>query len=124
VKRNDIFRARLVACGYSQVPGVDFNESYAPVINDVSFRVITIIKLMRGLQASIVDVETVFLYGNLQEEIYMNIPEGMMSANVDSYLRFKRTIYGLVLSAREFYRKLVDVLKGLGLLIYQIHVCS
>jgi Reverse transcriptase (RNA-dependent DNA polymerase) len=37
IKQNGIFRARLVACGYSQVPGVDFNESYAPVINNVSF---------------------------------------------------------------------------------------
>jgi hypothetical protein len=37
IKGNGVFRARLVACGYSQVPGVDFNESYAPVINDVSF---------------------------------------------------------------------------------------
>jgi hypothetical protein len=37
MKRNGIFRARLVACGYSQVPGIDFNENYASVINDVSF---------------------------------------------------------------------------------------
>jgi hypothetical protein len=38
--RNGIFRARLVACGYSQIPGVDFQESYAPVINDVTFRIL------------------------------------------------------------------------------------
>ena len=37
IKRNGIFRARLVACGYSQIPGVDFQESFAPVINDVTF---------------------------------------------------------------------------------------
>jgi Reverse transcriptase (RNA-dependent DNA polymerase) len=113
VKRNGIFRARLVACGYNQVPGVDFNESYAPVINDVSFRVMLIIKLIRGLQALIEDVETAFLHGNLQEEIYMKIPEGM-SIKDKSCLRLKRTIYGLVQSARELYRRLVDILKGLG----------
>ena len=79
IKRNGVFRARLVACGYSQVPGVDFNESFAPVINDVSFRVMLIIKLTRGLQATIIDVETAFLHGNLQEEIYMNIPDGLDS---------------------------------------------
>jgi Reverse transcriptase (RNA-dependent DNA polymerase) len=42
IKRNGVFRARLVACGYSQVPDVDFNECYAPVINDVSFCVMLI----------------------------------------------------------------------------------
>jgi hypothetical protein len=37
IKQNGIFRTRLMACGYSQVPGIDFNESFAPMINDVSF---------------------------------------------------------------------------------------
>jgi hypothetical protein len=46
VKRNGIFRARLVACGYNQVPGIDFSESFAPVLNDVSFRIIIIAKLV------------------------------------------------------------------------------
>jgi Reverse transcriptase (RNA-dependent DNA polymerase) len=69
MKRKGVFRARLVACGYSQIPGVDFNESFAPVINDVSFRIMLIIKLAWGLQATIIDVETAFLHGNLQEEI-------------------------------------------------------
>jgi hypothetical protein len=46
VKRNGIFRARLVACGYSQVPGIDFSESFAPVLNEVSFRIMLIAKLI------------------------------------------------------------------------------
>jgi Reverse transcriptase (RNA-dependent DNA polymerase) len=62
IKRNGIFRARLVTCGYSQVPGVNFNESYAPVINNVSFQVLLIAKLIWGLQATIIDVETDFLH--------------------------------------------------------------
>ena len=96
----------MVACGYSQIPGVDFNESFAPVINDVSFRVMLIIKLTRGLQATIIDVETAFLHGNLQEEIYMNIPDGLESSG-NECLRLKKTIYGLVQSAREFYKMLI-----------------
>jgi hypothetical protein len=40
IKRNEVFRVRLVACGYSQIPGVNFNESFSPVVNDVSFRII------------------------------------------------------------------------------------
>jgi hypothetical protein len=69
IKRNGIFRARLVAYGYSQIPGVDFNESFAPVVNDVSFGIILTAKLLWDLQASIADVETAFLHGDLQEEI-------------------------------------------------------
>jgi hypothetical protein len=42
---NRIFRARLVACGYSQVPGTNFNDGFAPVLNDVSFRIMLIAKL-------------------------------------------------------------------------------
>jgi len=113
IKRNGVFRARLVACGYSQIPGVDFNESFAPVINDVSFRVMLILKLTRRLRATFVDVETAFLHGNLQEEIYMNIPDGLES-NGNECLRLKRTIYGLVQSAREFYKRLIEVLKNVG----------
>jgi hypothetical protein len=88
-----------VACGYSQTPGIDFNESFAPVINDVSFRIMLIAKLIWNLEGSIVDKETAFLHGELQEEIYMNIPEGM-SYDSKHCLLLTKTIYGLVQSAR------------------------
>jgi Reverse transcriptase (RNA-dependent DNA polymerase) len=102
-----------VACGYSQVPGVDFNDSFAPVINDVCFRIMLITKLIWGLKACIVGVETVFLYGELQEEIYMNVPE-VLSTDSKNVLKLSKTIYGLVQSAREFYKKLISVLKLIG----------
>jgi Reverse transcriptase (RNA-dependent DNA polymerase) len=122
IKRNGIFRARLVAFGYSQIPGIDFNESFAPVINDVSFRVMLIAKLMGGLQASIVNVETEFLHGDLSEEIYMNIPEGLKE-DQEHCLLLKKRIYGLVQSTREFYRKLIQVLKRLGLIENKCDPC-
>jgi hypothetical protein len=63
-------------------------------VNDVSFRIILSAKLLWDLQASIVDVETEFLHGNLQEEIYMNVPKDMsQDDNIclffkEDYLRF------------------------------------
>jgi hypothetical protein len=69
VKRNGIFRARLVACGYSQVPGIDFSESFAPVLNEVSFRIMLIAKLIWNMRCSVVDIETEFLHGDLDVEI-------------------------------------------------------
>jgi hypothetical protein len=77
VKRNGIFRARLVAYGYSQVPGIDFSESFAPVLNDVSFRIMLIAKLVWDMTSTVVDIETAFLHGDLDEEIYMEVPKGL-----------------------------------------------
>ena len=48
IKRNGVFRARLVACGYSQVGGVDFNLIYAPVVTDVMMRILLIAKMVLG----------------------------------------------------------------------------
>ena len=46
VKRNGVFRARLVACGYSEIAGIDFSENYAPVINDVTYQILLIILIL------------------------------------------------------------------------------
>jgi Reverse transcriptase (RNA-dependent DNA polymerase) len=108
-----VFRARLVACGYGQIPGIDFNESFAPVVNGVSFRIMLIAKLIWDRQASIIDVKTAFLHGDLQEEIYMNIPEGMQQDS-NSCLLLKKTIYRLDQSSREFYNELLSTLKSMG----------
>ena len=111
IKRNGVFRARLVACGYSQVPGVDFTESHSPVINDVTVRIILVLLITRRYKAIIVDVETAFLHGILEEgeEIYMDCPEGMEHQE-DECVLLEKTIYGLVQSARAYYKKFTAVL--------------
>jgi hypothetical protein len=75
IKRNGTFRARLVACGYTQVPGIDFTEAYSPVINDVCFRIMIIFQMVWNLKAKIIDVETAFLHGDFEEEIFMDCPK-------------------------------------------------
>jgi Reverse transcriptase (RNA-dependent DNA polymerase) len=69
------------------------------VINGVSFQIMLISKLIWNLKGCIVDVETAFLHGELQEEIYMNIPEGMNSES-NNCLLLSKTIYGHVQSAK------------------------
>jgi Reverse transcriptase (RNA-dependent DNA polymerase) len=113
IKQNGIFRSRLVACGYSQVPGMYFNESFAPVINDLSFRIMLVSKLIWDLQALIINVGTAFLHGELQEEICMNVSQGL-GTDPNYCFKLTKTIYGLVQSAREFYKKLILVLKSIG----------
>ena len=77
IKCNGVYRVRIVVCGYSQVPGIDFSENYSPVVNNVTFHVLLLMVLYFGYSAKIVNVETAFLYRDLEEEIYMECPQGM-----------------------------------------------
>jgi hypothetical protein len=113
VKRNGIFQARLVACGYSQVPGIDFSESFVPVLNDVSFRIMLISKLVWDITSTVVDIETAFLHGDLDEEVYTEVSKGLKIEH-NKKLMLKKTIYGLIQSSRKFYEKLISFLKVIG----------
>jgi Reverse transcriptase (RNA-dependent DNA polymerase) len=77
IKRSGTFRSRLVACGYSQIPGTDFDLMYSAVANDMTFRMILIAMLTWKLSSLIFDVETAFLHGDLSIPIYMDCPAGM-----------------------------------------------
>ena len=70
------FRARNVAQGFSLIPGQDFQESHAPVVNDSTVRMTLVFKIIHGLITGQFDVETAFLYSALDESIWMKLPEG------------------------------------------------
>ena len=72
IKRDDTYRARLVALGYSQIPGVDYTDNFAPVTHDVSFRIALAMMMVEKLDSVVIDVETAFLYGEIDEEIFMS----------------------------------------------------
>ncbi len=104
LKKNGTYRARLVALGYSQVPGVDFTDNFAPVVNDVSFRIMLILYNLRNYDSRVIDVETAFLYGDLDEQIYLKIPQGLKEYTdvpEETSLELNKSIYGLVQAARQ-----------------------
>jgi hypothetical protein len=115
IKRNGIFRSRLVACGYSQVPGIDFTNVYSPVVNDVTFRIMMVAEMVYKYKSKLIDIETAFLHGELEEDeiVFMDCPHGMKHKQ-DECLRLRKTIYGLVQSARAFFKRFKDVLLELG----------
>ena len=76
IKRDGTYRARLVALGYSQIPGVDYTDNFAPVAHDVSFRIALARMMVEKLDSLVMDVETAFLYGD-RKEIFMKSPVGM-----------------------------------------------
>jgi hypothetical protein len=122
IKRNGVFRARLVACGYSQQPGVDFTESYSPVVNDSIFRCLLVIEMLFKLVSKIIDIEVAFLNGDLEELIYMNTPPGV-EADDDECVLLQKSLYGLVQSARQFFKKFSAVLRQLGMTQSNIEPC-
>ena len=115
IKRDGTYRARLVALGYSQIPGVDYTDNFAPVAHDVSFRIALARMMVEKLDSLVMDVEAAFLYGDIEEEIFMKSPVGMEeidpgSSPEDCY-QLKKGIYGLCQAARQFWRKFVDTIK-------------
>ena len=95
---------------------MDFTEvPYSPVINDVTYRIMIMLSALFGYSNVIIDVETAFLHGDLAEgeEIYMECPPGMDHED-DEILLLQQTIYGLVQSARAFYKKLSQTLREIG----------
>jgi len=129
IKRNGIYRARLVACGYSQVPGQDFVEYYSPVINDTTFKLVLMLLAMHPQWiAKIADTETAFLHGDLDEQIFMNIPEGYdkvigPASNENECLLLTASIDGLVQAARMYFLKVTKMLRQAGFVGGNVDPC-
>ncbi|WVZ49078.1 LOW QUALITY PROTEIN: hypothetical protein U9M48_000459 [Paspalum notatum var. saurae] len=88
------YKARLVAKGFSQIPGIDYNDVFSPVVKHSSIRALFGIVAIHNLELEQLDVKTAFLHGDLEEEIYMDQPEG-----------FIKSLYGLKQSPRQWYKK-------------------
>lgn len=104
------FKARLVAQGFTQKYGIDYDEVFAPVARSTTFRTLLSIAGKDKLFVKQYDVKTAFLNGHLDEEIYMMPPKGMDIGS--KVLKLHKTIYGLKQAARAWnivlYQSLVD----------------
>jgi hypothetical protein len=100
------YKARLVAKGYSQKEGIDFHEIFSPVVKLVSIRVVLALVALLDLELEQLDVKTTFLHGDLDEEIYMEQPEGFVQDRRKRFVcRLKKSLYGLRQSPRQWYKK-------------------
>ena len=108
-------KARLVAQGFSQQPGIDFEETFAPVGRSTSLRILLTIAAAHDLEVHQADVEGAYLNAKLDREIYMRVPQGYHTAGkATNVLRLKKTLYGLKQSGREWWKVLGDALHELG----------
>lgn len=103
----DRYKCRLVAQGFSQIPGLDFDETFAPVARFGIIRALIAFAVNRNMHVHQMDVVTAFLYGKLVETIYMKQPEGYVkSGQEDKVCLLKRSLYGLKQSSRCWYQEL------------------
>ena len=109
------YKARLVAQGYTQRFGTDYDETFCPVIRQESLRVLIAQSVQYGLDLHQMDVTTAFLNGTLEEEVFMQQPEGYEVKGEEKLVcRLKKSIYGLKQSPRCWNIALDSFLKEMG----------
>ena len=122
-------KARLVVRGFEQQPGIDFNELFSPTISQHSIRLLLAHSVEQDLSIHQIDFKTAFLNGDLEEEIYIRIPEGYsvdtnsVNSSLDNSLGTERnsqvwlltkSLYGLKQAPRQWNKKLHQGLSTLG----------
>jgi hypothetical protein len=110
----DRFKARLVAKGFDQLSGVDYYETVSPVIKPSTIRLILALVLQFGWKIKKLDVSNAFLHGVLDEEVYMEQPQGFVDLNyADHVCRLHKSIYGLKQAPRAWFTRLSQALVNL-----------
>ena len=106
-KEDGRFKVRLVAKSYSQEPGVDFRETFTPVAKFTTLRLLLSLIAENDWELHSMDVKTAFLNGELEEEIYMEFPEGVIAKHPPGHAcKLIKAIYGLRQSPRAWYQKI------------------
>ncbi|KAF9696005.1 hypothetical protein EKO04_006262 [Ascochyta lentis] len=108
------YKARYVARGFEQVYLLDYDETFATVIKDSSWRAIFALAAMFKWNIYQMDFVTAFLNGEVDEEIYMEQPEGFEEGGKDHVLLLLKALYGLKQAPRQWYDKLTTYLLSSG----------
>ncbi|KAJ9556753.1 hypothetical protein OSB04_011367 [Centaurea solstitialis] len=116
------YKARLVAKGYRQKEGQDFFDTYSPVTRITSIRTLMAIAAIHNLEIHQMDVKTAFLNGELDEEIYMQQPEGfVVKGQENKVCKLVKSLYGLKQAPKQWHEKFDQTLLSQG---FQINECD
>ncbi|KAI3709538.1 hypothetical protein L2E82_39300 [Cichorium intybus] len=109
------FKAILVAKGFTQTPGVDYDETFSPVAKIKSIRIMLAIAAFHDYEIWQMDIKTAFLNGKLTEDVYMNQPEGFVDAKYPNKVcKLERSIYGLKQASRSWNLRFHEKVKEFG----------
>nr|GEW66585.1 ribonuclease H-like domain-containing protein [Tanacetum cinerariifolium] len=106
----DIYKARYVAKGFNQKEGIDFDETFSPVVKIVTIRCVINLVVQNNWSIYQLDVNNAFLYGDLDETVYMTLPEGYFNPGDNKVCRLKKSLYGLKQAPRQWNAKLTQTL--------------
>lgn len=105
----------MIIKGYEQIPGIDYHETYSPVVRFNTLRCLFAVAVKYDYDIDHLDVVTAFLNGDLEEDIYMEQPEEFIKRGSEGKVcKLKKAMYGLKQRAHAWNRKLHDVLTELG----------
>jgi transposase InsO family protein len=109
------YKARLVAKGFSQIQGIDYDETFSPVAMFKSIRIMLAIAAFYDYEIWQMDVKTAFLNGKLDEDVYMKQPQGLENAsNSKKVCKLQKAIYGLKQASRSWNKRFDEEVKRLG----------
>ena len=99
------YKARLVAKGFHQQHGIDFNETFSPVIKPPTVRLVLSLAVSLNWPLRQLDVKNTFLHGTLKEEVYMTQPQGYIDPIHPHYVcKLQKSIYGLKQAPRAWFK--------------------
>ncbi|KAL6193395.1 hypothetical protein ACLB2K_034479 [Fragaria x ananassa] len=108
-------KARLVAQGFSQTEGLDYTETFSPIVRHSTVRIILALTASSGWKLRQFDVKNTFLHGDLQEDIFMRQPQGFESLeHPDFVCKLRKFLYGLKQAPRAQNEKFTGHLPALG----------
>jgi len=111
----DRYKARLVAKGYTQTYGIDYQETFSPVAKLNTVRVLLSLAVNRDWQLHQFDVKNAFLHGDLEEEVYMDVPPGYTAkSETEVVCKLQRALYGLKQSPRAWFGRFNVAMRKYG----------